>query len=80
MYFVRKIEIGIVTANTSTNAGEIASIIASEPTTVMMLVQTCKKVVGQRRVDRVNVVGNPADDVARLMRVKKPDRQLEQFI
>ena len=43
MYRVKRMDMGMVTANTSTSTGEMTTIIRKEPTTVMTLAAICTK-------------------------------------
>ena len=43
MYRVKRMDMGMVTANTSTSTGEMTTIIRKEPTTVMTLAAICTR-------------------------------------
>ncbi len=68
-------EIGMVTAKTSTSTGEMASIITKRAHHGDGAGRNLQQVVGQGGVDRVDVVGDAADDVAGLVAVKIAHRQ-----
>ena len=43
MYRVKRMDMGMVTTKTSTNAGEMTTIIRKEPTTVITLAAICSR-------------------------------------
>ena len=49
MYRVNRMDMGMVTANTSTNRGEMNTIIKKEPTTVMALAAICSRSLERER-------------------------------
>ena len=74
------IDSGIVTSAISASSGEIQNIIASTPTTVSSEVSSWLIVCCRRLRDVVDVVGDPAEQLAARLLVEVAQRQPVQLV